>query len=69
MQALEGPWVRLDLRYIGEWDEGDWSGFPTDVDKAMQGLPHGYYEVREQGQNQDGTHVWFVARHDGGPLI
>ena len=34
----------------------------------MQGLPHGYYEVRERGQNDDGTHIWFVARHDYGAV-
>jgi hypothetical protein len=69
VQALDGPWVRLEVRYIGEWDVDDYCGFPTDVEKAMQGLPHGYYEVRERGQNQDRTHVWFVARHEYGPLI
>ena len=69
VQALEGPWIRLELKYIGEWDMDDFCGLPTDVRKAMQGLPHGYYEVKEEGQNQDGTHVWYVARHDYGPLL
>jgi hypothetical protein len=69
VQALDGPWIRLELRYLGEWDESDWAGFPTDVEKAMQGPRHGYYEVRERDGNQDGTHLWFVARHTGGPLI
>jgi hypothetical protein len=69
VQALEGPWVRLDLHYVGEWDVDDYSGFPTDIEKAMQGLPHGYYEVRERGQSEDGNHLWFIARHDYGPVL
>lgn len=69
VEALDGPWVRLEVQYIGEWNIDDFCGLPTDIDKAMQGRPHGYYEVRERGQNQDGTHVWFVARHVEGPLV
>ncbi|MFT3786667.1 MAG: Fic family protein [Tepidisphaeraceae bacterium] len=69
IEVLEGPWIRLDVYYTGELDVNEWSGLPTDLDKAFQGLPHGYWEVRDKGQNQDGTHIWYIARHDGGPLV
>ena len=62
VDPLKDRWFRVEIAYaVGTEQDALWD-ILDDLDAVFRGK--GWYEQRDEGQNEDGTVIWCVVRHD-----
>jgi hypothetical protein len=59
-------WTRVEITYSPDLD--DWN-IATDFEAAFGIHGKHWYDCRQEGQNQDGTLVWWIVKRNHGPWI
>jgi hypothetical protein len=66
--AGEG-WSRVEINFAPDLDPKEWEQIGSDFSAAFSNPGKGWYDSRGQGQNEDGTAVWYVVKHNHGLWI
>ena len=62
-------WTRVEVSFDPGLEPDDWMQIGTDFEAAFSKHGKKWYDCRDEGQNQDGTTVWYMVRHNHGPWI